>query len=246
MEAVIVQASVFTTSGSFGKAAYQTTMFSTGAADTDPIGNVYLSTVENSRDTVNIQGHRDNITNGSSQEFIIVFADMDLNEDTWIQSGAKLIINVPRTWEDVLVTGNTGFVSGAPGVEPSVVEHGDGTIQIIATTLPANTIGDVITDFNVAKADSTSPGFLPSSGVWVTGTNGGGLDFPRFKGSINLGYSSAYMKTMLDRDGTVSKGWPFVPASAKPVRINGAPTPARTDRVLVFMALSLRRPPFRH
>ena len=64
----------------------------------------------------------------------------------------------------------------------------------------------MITDFNVAKADSTSPGYFPSSGVWVTGANGGGADYPRYKGSINLGYSSAYMKTMLDRDGNVSKG----------------------------------------
>ncbi|EPA05277.1 hypothetical protein [Candidatus Nitrosarchaeum limnium] len=40
LESVVVQASVFTTVGSFGKSGYQTTMYD----GTEVIGNVYLST----------------------------------------------------------------------------------------------------------------------------------------------------------------------------------------------------------
>ena len=43
-ESIIVQAAVFSTSGSFGKAGYQTTMFgSPGGAGDSPIGNIFLT-----------------------------------------------------------------------------------------------------------------------------------------------------------------------------------------------------------
>jgi hypothetical protein len=136
LEAIIVQASVFTTAGSFGKAAYQTTMFEGGGQENSPIPNVYLSTTENSRDSDHILGHIDNITNGTSQEFTIVFADMDEDSNTFVKSDAEFVINVPREWTNVIINNDkTSGVLEGPS-EPSVTEHGDGSIQIIGTTIP--------------------------------------------------------------------------------------------------------------
>ena len=141
LESIIVQTSVFTTSGSFGKAAYQTTMFSDTVSTTPaPIANVYLSNQPDSRDSADILGHFDNLKNGTKiSKFSIVLADMDENSATYIKSGARLIVNVPREWTfNEWYGGNTtGFVTNAlpePNDEPSVRVHGDGSTQIIATT----------------------------------------------------------------------------------------------------------------
>ncbi len=141
LESIIVQTSVFTTSGSFGKAAYQTTMFSDTVSTTPaPVANVYLSSQPDSRETADILGHFDNLKNGTKiSKFSIVLADMDEDPNTYIKSGARLIINVPREWTfNEWFSGNTtGFVTNAlpePNDEPSVKVHGDGSTQIIATT----------------------------------------------------------------------------------------------------------------
>jgi hypothetical protein len=122
LDAVIVQANVFTSSGSFGKVGYQTTMYDPTSG---PIANVYLSDTNDSRN--DIYSQRLNIFSNSTETFKVVFADMDNDDGTSIASGARLIVNVPREWKDVVVTNSTGF-SGT-----SVVEHGDSSTQIIAT-----------------------------------------------------------------------------------------------------------------
>lgn len=132
-EAIIVQASVFSSSGSFGKAGYQTTMFGdTGTTGNAPIANVYLTNATDSRDISNVLAHRDDITNGTLQQFSVLFADMDDDTTTAITKGAKLIVNVPRDWEDVSVHSGANTTNFEPN--PAVTLHGDGTYQIVAIT----------------------------------------------------------------------------------------------------------------
>jgi len=126
LESIVVQASVFTNVGSFGKSGYQSTMYD-GA---DVIGNVYLSDNLNSRLSTDIQSTRIGIIPNAVETFNIVFADLDTDDNTFIDSGAKLIINVPKEWSQVSILGGTsGFVG-----TPSVTVFGDGSTQIVGTT----------------------------------------------------------------------------------------------------------------
>ena len=124
LQSVVVQASVFTTVGSFGKSGYQTTMFD----GDESIGSVYLSNVIDSRSNGDMQSVRTNIVPGSTQTFNIVFADLDTNNTTLIKSGAQLIINIPKEWTNVNIVSYPGFVS-----VPTVTTFGDGSTQIIGT-----------------------------------------------------------------------------------------------------------------
>ena len=127
LQSVVVQASVFTSVGSFGKAGYQTTMYD----GTESIGNVYLSDVVNSRSNDDIQSSRINITPNTVETFNIVFADLDTVDTTFIKSGAKLIINIPREWTEVTIIpgGTSGFVG-----TPTITVFGDGSKQITGIT----------------------------------------------------------------------------------------------------------------
>jgi hypothetical protein len=125
LESVIVQGSVFTTLGSFGKSGYQSTMSGT----TSSIANVYLSDNPNSRLDSDIKSARIGITPDSLETFHIVFADMDSDASTTINSNAKLIINIPKDWT----------LEGTPtssGFGPiTTIPFGDGSSQITAQTL---------------------------------------------------------------------------------------------------------------
>jgi len=141
LEAVIVQTSIFSTAGSFGKAAYQTTMFPAGGASDAPIANVYLSKAVDSTNNADIYGHINGITNGTSQEFIVVMADLDENNQSFIASGSEFIINVPREWGLPVIdlAKTTKIITNA--TEPQIIAHTDGSHQIIA--LLEEDIGDV-------------------------------------------------------------------------------------------------------
>ncbi len=140
LESIIVQGSVFTTSGSFGKSGYQSTMSET----TTSIVNVYLTDdTLNPRTSANIKATRIGIPSNSLETFSVALADMDLVDATRINSGAQLIINVPKQWTDVAVTGYTDFTA-----MPSITAFGDGSHQIVgitsvdygSTATPAGTI----------------------------------------------------------------------------------------------------------
>lgn len=127
LQSIVVQASVFTSVGSFGKSGYQTTMYD----GTESIGNVYLSDAVNSRNNGDIQSSRIGILPNTVETFNIVFADLDTEDTTFIKSGAKLIINIPREWTEVTIVpgGTSGFVG-----TPTIVTFGDGSKQITGTT----------------------------------------------------------------------------------------------------------------
>ncbi len=125
LESIIVQGSVFTSLGSFGKAGYQSTM----SSDLTSIVNVYLtSNIADPRNNAFFQTVVTGILPNELRTFNAVFADLD-DQSTSIASPAKLIINVPKDWTDVDVTSWTGFP-----VEPSVTQFGDGSHQIVGTT----------------------------------------------------------------------------------------------------------------
>jgi LysM repeat protein len=146
LESILVQGSVFTTLGSFGKSEYQSTM----SSDPTSIVNVYLSDVIDSRSSDNIQSSRTGIIPNSVQTFNIVLADMDLIDSTIINSGAKLIINVPKGWTEVSVIGDTGFVG-----TPTPTQFGDTSNQIVGIT--NGILGDAITDSNTITFTARSP-----------------------------------------------------------------------------------------
>ena len=126
LESIIVQGSVFTTLGSFGKSGYQTTM----AEVTTSIVNVYLtSDIADPRTSSKIQTIRTDIVPDSVQTFDVVLADMDSVDSTRITIGAKLVINVPKEWTSVTVTGDNGFVG-----TPSITQFGDNSHQIVGVT----------------------------------------------------------------------------------------------------------------
>jgi hypothetical protein len=134
LEAIIVQTSIFSTSGSFGKAAYQTTMFPGGGLNDAPVASVYLSTEVDSRESQYMYGHINNMTNGTAHEFTAVMADLDHNEQSYIAAGSEFIINVPREWTDVTVDPDvlkTTNIWCCNATHPSIIEHSDQSIQII-------------------------------------------------------------------------------------------------------------------
>ncbi len=138
LESILVQGTVFTTLGSFGKSGYQSTMSGTSSS----IVNVYMTNnLLDPRDSSSIQSTRIGILPDSIQTFDIVFADMDTSSSTEINSGAKLIINVPKSWTEVTVTGDDGFVG-----TPSVTQFGDFSHQIIGITSAALGSGSNVVD----------------------------------------------------------------------------------------------------
>ncbi len=126
LEAIIVHTSVFTTVGSFGKAGYETTMYD----GNESVINTYLSKQIDSRANVDMESSRVGIPPGSTQTFNIVLADLDSSSSTKLKPGAKLIINVPKGWENVTVLSHPGFVN-----PPSITQFADGSTQIVGQTI---------------------------------------------------------------------------------------------------------------
>jgi hypothetical protein len=127
MEAMMVQANVFSNSGAFGKSGYQSTMLDGNGA----IASVYLSDVVDSVTSSNMKTSRSAIAPGSTQTFNVVFADLDGVDSTYVKSGGQLVINVPKGWTDVTILNNFGFDTGANS--PTIIAFGDGSNQITAT-----------------------------------------------------------------------------------------------------------------
>jgi len=150
LDALIVQANVWSTFGSFGKAGYQSTMY----LEKTSIVNVYLSDSTTSRST--IVGYQNDLQDMTSHNFKAVLADMDTDPDTVVNIGARLVINIPREWVF------DGFNENPiPGFDPpTVTVHSDGSTQIIAeTNVP---VGDgtndaIGIDFNAIAPDVEAP-----------------------------------------------------------------------------------------
>lgn len=119
--AVLIQANVFSTLGQFGKAGYGTSMHSTGDG---PIPGVYLSKVPGSTAANDMLGNVTGIRGGTNQTFNAVFADFDNEIQNKILANSRLIINIPKGWNDVSIQSATGFTT-------SIQSFPDGSSQII-------------------------------------------------------------------------------------------------------------------
>ena len=147
LESVVVQGSVFTTLGSFGKAGYQSTMSGTDSS----IVNVHLTTdPSNPRTSSNIKSSVIGITPNSVRTFNVTLADMDTVSTTTINSGAKLIINVPKDWTSVAITSSNGFIG-----TPTVTQFGDNSHQIVGVTSAA--LGSVSNVANTISFTAKAP-----------------------------------------------------------------------------------------
>jgi len=147
LESIVVQGSVFTTLGSFGKSGYQSTMSGT----TSSLVSVYLTdNLVSPRTSSNIESTRIGIVPNSVQTFNVVFADMDAAPGTTVDTGAKLIINVPKDWTEVTVVSDNGF----NGVPP-ITTFGDGSHQIVGVTSAA--LGDGSNDVDSITFTARAP-----------------------------------------------------------------------------------------
>ncbi|MEE8383418.1 MAG: hypothetical protein V3R39_00530, partial [Nitrosopumilus sp.] len=84
------------------------------------------------------------------QTFTIVFADMDDEPTTIIDSSAKLIINVPKDWTVI-----ESSIMGSGFTAPTVTVFGDSSSQIIAETLAP--LGDATNLTDTLTFTATSP-----------------------------------------------------------------------------------------
>ncbi|MDH3677008.1 MAG: hypothetical protein OEQ12_01755, partial [Nitrosopumilus sp.] len=146
LDALIVQANVYTDFGSFGKTGYQSSMYELDA----PIVNVYHDNSTNINDRDNFVSHFNDITENSTETFDIVLADLDEESDTVINTGAKLIINIPREWNFTQLNNYAGFVD-----PPTVTVHSDKSTQIVGVTNAP--IGDGVNDARKISFDAKAP-----------------------------------------------------------------------------------------
>ncbi len=129
LESMLVQATVVTTSGQFGKAGYDSSMRN----DEDAIVNVFLSDTPELIGNPNILGAVTGITSNQVVTFNPTIADFDNESTDYIKQGSRLIINVPREWTSVAVLSHNGFNT------PTVQTFTDGSTQIV---------GDLINNLN--------------------------------------------------------------------------------------------------
>jgi hypothetical protein len=123
-----VAATVYTDIGVFTNTGYTVGM----TEISQPLGNVYLT---NTIDTgtgptgalnnANMLGHLNNIPPGVTQTFHVAIADLDTSSTTHINTGHRLIINVPPGFGNVTVTYSANFNT------PTVTTRADGITQII-------------------------------------------------------------------------------------------------------------------
>jgi len=132
---LVITSNVFSTFGSFGKSGYQATMLGGSTQNPGIVANVYLSPDVNGFADNKIETARTNIPEESTQHFNIVLTDFDQSSNYAIGIDTKLIINVPRDWDNIVLDSCVGFDAGGPCDEPIITHHDDGSYQIIGSTM---------------------------------------------------------------------------------------------------------------
>jgi len=119
---ILIQTTVFTTLGQFGKAGYMTSMNKEFIA----MPNVYLSSVPASVNPTHVLSEIRGIVEQTPVTFNATIADMDIQTTWGIKQGSRLIVNIPRDW-----TYNLDVVAGT-GFNP-IIENNfpDGSWQLI-------------------------------------------------------------------------------------------------------------------
>ena len=123
----LIQPVVYTTLGQFGKAGYATAMHTNKAA----IANVFLSRTTDSIASADIIGYVSKIDAQSLVKFNATLADMDVLHGEQILAGARLIINVPKSWGLPAILSSGGFDT------VTTTQFPDGSSQIVGNLTAA-------------------------------------------------------------------------------------------------------------
>jgi hypothetical protein len=94
LETILVSTNVFTTLGQFGKTSYGSSMVNNDSA----LVNVFLSSVKDSTAVANIMINQTGVLAEVPVTFYATIADFDDESTYKIDSGSRIIINVPRDW----------------------------------------------------------------------------------------------------------------------------------------------------
>jgi|SRR5581483_7284283 len=139
--AFMISVAVFTSMGQFTK-----TGDSGGIRDvSESLANVYLTDAAGTA----IRGNQ-TINAAQSVTLYVAMADLDTSTSTYVKSGTRLIINVPKGFTGVTVPGGqTGFTTSVP------IQYSDGSTQIVAT-LNQN-LGDTSAEIKVLQFTVTAP-----------------------------------------------------------------------------------------
>jgi len=144
---VLIQPIVFTTLGQYSKASYGTTMHSADVA----IPSVFLARNPNSVNHADIMGEQRAITEGTLVTFYATLVDMSDDTEYGINSGSRLIINIPKDWTfngPICPTCHNGFNT------PTVVTYPDGSTQIVGEL---NTSIDTQSEAKSIEFSATAP-----------------------------------------------------------------------------------------
>jgi len=153
---MLIQPIVFTTLGQFSKPSYGTTMFSSDVA----LPSVFLARNPNSVNHADIMGELRAITEGTLVTFNATLADMSDDSIYGINSGSRLIINIPRDWTfngPICPTCHNGFNT------PTVVTFPDGSTQIVGEL---NTSIDTQSEAKTIQFSATAP-LVPKAKMYI-------------------------------------------------------------------------------
>jgi archaellum component FlaF (FlaF/FlaG flagellin family) len=123
LESISVDVTVFTSMGQFSKSGYSGSMRNSAGA----LPQVYLSSAVNSTDTTKMFASYTGVESGTTVIFNATIADFDTGTSHKINSGSRLIIDVPKCFVDVDIIHSGGFTVSGP------IEFSDGSWQIIGT-----------------------------------------------------------------------------------------------------------------
>jgi hypothetical protein len=109
IQSYLVNLNVFTDYGQFAKAGYDGAM----RESSGPIASVYVSDTTGSITTSHMKAYL-SVQQGATIKVNATIADLDSSASTQIDSGTKLVIDVPKDFSNVDVTSSTGFGSCDP------------------------------------------------------------------------------------------------------------------------------------
>jgi hypothetical protein len=122
--AALLTATAFTTYGQFSKSGYSFNMVKAGSA----VVNVYGSNSDNNQtSSSHILGHINNWQSNATKILNFTLTNLDSSGGKQINSGSRIIINLPPQWTFSEVLKYGGFN------QPKINIVGDGSAQLIAT-----------------------------------------------------------------------------------------------------------------
>ena len=154
--AFMISIVVFTDFGQFSRQGYSSNMYDSGTS----LVNVYLTdtaTANLANQDAHIFGNNTLVGDTPAKRIYVAATDFDTSTSTQINSGATLIINMPKGFTNIQIPGVNGYPGSLPsGFSSATTDlYPDGTTQIRAITSEA--IGDTSTEAKVFYFDVDVP-----------------------------------------------------------------------------------------